>query len=197
MASHQRDRILDAAVGVFAKRGYQATTVDNLVAASRIGVGSFYAHFEGKQECFLAAYDRIVASARERIVASLPVEAPLTGRICAALRTLLELIAAEPLAARLVIVEAQTAGSEGLARYQRTFGELAPELRRLRPESPFADELPATLEEATLGGAAWLLHQRLVAGEARNVEQLLPDLVEIVLGPYMGEDAAAALLAAA
>jgi len=75
MKSHRRERVLDAATEVFAKRGYPATTVDRIVAAGKVGVGSFYAHFDGKEDCFLAVYDRIVADARERISAAIPPDA--------------------------------------------------------------------------------------------------------------------------
>lgn len=196
MASHQREHILDAAAEVFAKRGYRATTVDHLVAAARIGVGSFYEHFEGKEDCFLAAYDRIVAGGRERIAAAILPDAPWPEQVCAALRTLLELIAAQPLAARLVIVEAQTAGPAGLTRYEAVLADVAALIRRGRAFSPVSEELPQTLEDATVAGLAWLLHQRLVMGEAAGVQDVFPDLVDIVLAPYLGSEEATRLGAA-
>ena len=104
------------------------------------------------------------------------------------------MIAAEPLPARLVIVEAQTAGPEALARYERTREGLVPYLLACREQSPHAGELPETLEEAILGGVAWLLHQRLVSGSTKELGDLYPELVDIVIAPYVGEDAAAGLV---
>ena len=72
-----------------------------------------------------------------------------------------------------------------------------PLLRRGREGSPYAAQLPATLEEATIGGVAWLLHQRLVRGEVETIGEVYPELVQIVIGPYLGEDEAARLAAAA
>jgi AcrR family transcriptional regulator len=57
IAEHQRRRLLAAAAEVFADRGYTATTVEDLVAAAEIGVGSFYSLCSGKEECLLALYD--------------------------------------------------------------------------------------------------------------------------------------------
>jgi AcrR family transcriptional regulator len=196
MAEHQRDRVIAAAIEVFAKRGYPATTVDHIVAAARIGVGSFYALFDGKPDCFLAAYDRIVAESRERIEASLPAGAEQPQKVCSALHTLLELIGAEPLRARLVLVEAQTAGPEALARYEASLDRIVPELRRCRAASPVAAELPQTLEVATLGGVVWFLQQRIVLGEIGDAPTLLPELAEIVLEPYVGREESERLLAA-
>jgi AcrR family transcriptional regulator len=197
MAEQQRDHVLGAAVGVFAKRGYPATTVDNLVAAARIGVGTFYSFFDGKEDCFLAAFDRVVADARKRIAAAIPADASWPEQAYAALRAALELIAAEPLGARLVLVESQTAGRPGLARYEQTADQLVPLFRRGREHSPIAADLPATLDVATVGGLLWSLQQRIVLGELQEVDRFLPDAVEIAIEPYLGSAATAELLAAA
>ncbi len=188
LEAHQRDRVLDAAIGVFAKRGYQATTIDHIVAAAKIGVGSFYALFDGKQDCFLQAYERIVAAAWDRIGAALPADRPWPEQAAAFLRGLLEAIAADPYAARLALVEVQTAGPAALTRYEETLARIAPLLRKGRAISPVAAELPPTLEDATVAGVAWLLHQRIVTGEVEGIEALLPELLELVVKPYLGDD---------
>jgi AcrR family transcriptional regulator len=194
MLEHQRDRVIAAAIEVFAKRGYPATTVDHIVAAAKIGVGNFYSFFAGKEECFLVAYDRVLAEARERIEARIPAAAEQPEKVGFALRALLEQLAAEPLRARLALVEAQTAGAAALGRYQATLDGLASELRRCRAASPLAEQLPETLEVAILGGVVWFLQQRIVLGEVDR-PGLLSDLVEIVLEPYVGPERATQLLA--
>jgi AcrR family transcriptional regulator len=193
--SHQRERIVEVAIEVFAKRGYRATTIDHITAAAQIGIGSFYALFEGKEECFLAAYDRIVAEAREAIAAAVPAETPWPEASAIGLRTLLELVAAHPHHARVVLVEAQTAGPAALDVYEGTLDELVPALAKGRKHSPFG-ELPPTLEFATLTGFAWFLQQRIVLGELEGLGAALPEVLEIVLAPYVGADEAAQLAAA-
>jgi AcrR family transcriptional regulator len=192
---HQRIAVLDAATTVFAKRGYPGTTVDHLVDAAKTSHVSFYELFSGKEDCLLQAYERVVAGFWEQIAAAVDVKESWPEQVCAALRAALAAIAAAPYAARLALVEVQTAGPEALARYERTHDRIVPLLRRGRELSPDAERLPATLEEATIGGVAWLLHQRLVMGEAEGIEALYPELVEIVIGPYLGETEAAALAA--
>ena len=187
MEAHQRDRVLDAAIGVFAKRGYQGTTIDHIAAGAKIGVGSFYALFEGKEDCFLQVYDRTVDDAREKIAASVQPDATWSDQVVAFLRTSLALVAANPLAARIALVEIQTAGPAALARYEGTFNRFLALLSHGRQSSPYAASLPATLEAAIVGGVLWLLHQRVVMGETSGIEGLLPDLLTIVIGPYLGE----------
>ena len=67
-------------------------------------------------------------------------------------------------------------------------------LRSGREHSPVPDELPATLEYATVGGLAWLLQQRIAIGEAAGITELLPEVLEIVVEPYLGETATAELI---
>jgi AcrR family transcriptional regulator len=185
VAEHQRDRILRAATEVFAERGYRGATVDHIVAAAQVGVGSFYERFDNKGACFVAAYDRIVAAARERIAAALRVEGAWGKRLVAGLRALLVEIEADPAAARLALVEVHAAGPAALARHERNLDEAAAVLRVGRAQGDVAADLPQTLEFATVAGLSWYLQQRIAAGEAGEATALLPDLLEIVSEPYL------------
>ena len=184
IVSHQRDRVLVSAIEVFASRGYRATTIDHLVGASHTGVGSFYALFDGKEDCFLRAYNRIIEAASARIAAAIPAAAPWRERTRAALEALLNWIAAEPAEARIGLVEAQRAGPAALARYETTLERLASLLRDGRTRSSTGRELPLSHEHATVAGVAWLLNERLQEGEPSGIGALLPDLLEIVIAPY-------------
>jgi AcrR family transcriptional regulator len=184
LKEHQRDRVLAAAAGAFATRGYNSTTVDDLIAAAQIGVGSFYSLFSGKQECFLALYDRSVSEARAAIAAAAPPGAPWPDRFCAGLRRLLELAAADPARARVVIVEANTVGPEGEARHARIMAEAALALRGARSVARADGPLPGSFEGATAAGLAWLLHRRLATGDPLRVEDLLPEMTRVVLEAY-------------
>src|SRR5215207_6161500 len=183
VAEHQRLRVLTAATEVFARRGYQSATVDQIVGAARIGVGSFYVLFEGKEDCFLRLYDLIVAEAEERIAAAAAGEGRWPDRVMAALRALLELIAAEPDRARVVIVEARTAGSAGEARYEATVARLAAALREGRAAAAGDAEPQAAFEAAAVAGLAWSLHQRLAVGGPVVVEELLPQMADFLVAP--------------
>lgn len=176
LEEHQRNRVLDAATRVFTERGYNSTTVDDLVVAARIGVGSFYALFAGKEECFLILFDRIVGDARERIGAAAPEGGTWDARVSAGLRELLSIVAAEPDRARVVLVEAPTAGPAGQARYDRVKGEIATVLRRGRSADPGGREPPESFEEGTIGGFAWLLGELLSSGDPVDAEALFHDL---------------------
>jgi TetR/AcrR family transcriptional regulator, transcriptional repressor for nem operon len=54
------DQALDAAVDLFWRQGYAATSVRQLCEAMGIQAGSFYAAFESKEACFRRALQRYV-----------------------------------------------------------------------------------------------------------------------------------------
>jgi len=194
VAEHQRERVIKAAIDVFAKRGYRGATVGNLVSAAKVGVNSFYGLFDGKEDCFLAVYDQVAADSFGRVAAAVPRGSEWSRQVAAAMRALLELIEEQPLAARIAFVEVHTAGPAARGLHERDLDRVAALLRRGRAQSPITDELPDTLEYAIAGGLAWLLQQRIVIGEAAGISKLLPETLEIAVEPYLGEAATAELI---
>jgi AcrR family transcriptional regulator len=192
---HQRDHILSVATEVFAKRGYPETTVDHIVSSAKVGVGSFNSLFDGKEDCFLRAYERVVERSEARIQGAAASADSWPRQVVAVLREILGIVEEEPLRARLALVEVQTAGEKALSRYEAGLDRVADALRPGREFSPAGGELPASLEFAIAGGLAWFLQQRIVRGEATEAGRLLPEALEIVLEPYLGEAQTAALIA--
>ena len=52
-------------VATVAEKGYEATTVADLVELSGVSRSAFYRHFADKQACFLAAIEALVEPALE------------------------------------------------------------------------------------------------------------------------------------
>jgi AcrR family transcriptional regulator len=196
LGERQLRRILDAAIEVFAKRGFQDSTVDNIVAAAGVGVGSFYAHFDGKEACLDRVCERIAEEANSALAAALPVDGTWAERLCAGLRGLLRFAAENPLSARVVMLEAQTGGPEVVARYGAMIDGIAAFLREGRDASKLKREWPPAFEEATASGLCWLLQGRLVRGEIGDVDALFAEMAEIALEPYLGAAATKRAIAA-
>ena len=57
---NQRERLFAATVATVAEKGYEATTVADLVKLSGVSRSAFYRHFEDKQECFLTAAEALI-----------------------------------------------------------------------------------------------------------------------------------------
>ena len=59
-AAHEqavRARIVDAALRVFAKKGYHDATMQDVVRRSGLSVGAIYTYFRSKDDLFLAGCD--------------------------------------------------------------------------------------------------------------------------------------------
>jgi AcrR family transcriptional regulator len=187
VTQNQRERMLLATAELVAERGYQKTTIELIAKTSRVALVTFYEHFSGKEECFLAAFDESVAAAREVFAELLDPEQPWQEQISAGLEIFLEMVVKEQARAKLCVVESQAAGSASLARYQAMLESVAPKLREGREFNPRAVRLPDGLEVAIAGGIAWLVHQRLVADDVDDLKALLPEMLQVTLTPYVGE----------
>lgn len=52
-----RQRLIDAAIKVVAKRGFDGAPVDEIARAAGFSIGALYGNFSGKDDLFLAVYD--------------------------------------------------------------------------------------------------------------------------------------------
>lgn len=73
-----RSRILDSAIKLFATRGYNKASVDDICAEAGISKGAFYHHFESKQALFAALLDSWLQAIDTAIEASKDKTAPET-----------------------------------------------------------------------------------------------------------------------
>jgi AcrR family transcriptional regulator len=187
----QRRRILRAVGELVGERGYGDVTVELIVKRARVSFKTFYKHYPGKEECLLdlcgSVFDATERKVRERLAAE---PAPWPEQVVLALRTLIELIMAEPLLARAVVVESPTVGPAVTERYEQATRALVPLFRAGRKFNPRGDELPETIEETLAGSVFWSAYQRLMVGEAEQLPASLPVLVELVLRTYLGQEEA-------
>jgi TetR/AcrR family transcriptional repressor of nem operon len=61
-----RDAVLEAATKLMHVRGYQNTSLDDVLRESGVGKGNFYYHFRSKEDLGYAILDQLVASFLER-----------------------------------------------------------------------------------------------------------------------------------
>lgn len=54
-----RQALVDAARAAFGSRGYEETTVDDIVERAGVTKGAFYHHFGGKREIFLLVFEEV------------------------------------------------------------------------------------------------------------------------------------------
>jgi AcrR family transcriptional regulator len=185
VAQNQRERLLAALAECLEEKGYDRTTVSAVGKRAGVSKSDFYKQFESKDACFIAAYDDAVERIRERVLAACAEREDWAVGVLAALESLLELFAAEPAQAQLVLVEGLRAGRGVYDRYQVALQSFVPYLRDGAP-APAGGEPPPATDEAVVGGIASLLARRVLAGETKAMPRLLPEIAEFALTPYIG-----------
>lgn len=193
----QRGRMLDAIASVVAAKGYTATTVSDVVADAGVSRKTFYEHFAGKEECFLAAWDAGVELLLNAIVGSQDPDAAPFERMRAGLRAYLETLAAEPAFARSFLIEVVAAGPRAEARRAEVhlrFAELFATLhRQARRELPELPEVPAETPLAAVGAINELVSDYVRSGRTRELLDLEETILYLELVLFAGHNTARAV----
>jgi AcrR family transcriptional regulator len=187
VAENQRERLLNGVVEAVAEHGYNATTIGKVTEAAKISRRTFYEYFEGKQDCFLAAYEMIDAHVRESMLLAGAAEESWPEQVRAGLAALLDVLSRDLAVARFYLAEPLAAGGEIAARYRDAMQLLA---ETIRPRSELSEMNVEVRDQVLMGGIATLITRRLNSGEVARLNELLPDLVELALAPYLGREEA-------
>lgn len=205
----QRARIVSAMVEVAAELGYLGAAVAPVVARAGVSRRTFYELFDGREDCFLAAFEWGVEQLREAIVVAYASPGSWRDRVRQALAALLVLLDSEPELARLCVIEALGAGKLVLARRAQLVDELVAALEDHAPRSRGGtDGLPLLTAEGVVGGAFSVIHGRLLedppdgpavhrrsgelanTGDGRRLIDLHGQLMALIALPYLGARAA-------
>lgn len=196
VAHNQYERLIAGFASAVAEHGYNEVTIAHVTREAKVSRRVFYANFKDKEECFLAAFDVVVAHVHELVAEAVESAPDWPHQAIAAAREALAFLASEPDLARLCLVESQGAGPAVAARFHDAVRELVVPLEKGRGERSSDRPLPPTTEDSTIGAMVSLVSRKVAAGEASRLEDLLPDFTEFILSPYLGPDEAARLAAA-
>jgi AcrR family transcriptional regulator len=169
----QRERLFAAIVASCEERGYDATSVEDLLRASGVSRATFYELFEDKLDCFRATEDELVAAAITAVADEFDGEGDAVRRPRAALEAFTRVIVAQPAAARMCMVESYAAGETGIAPVRRAIDSIILLGRDAFEQMPGREEMPPELLRGIIGGIYQVIYGRLL--ERREAE--LPDLV--------------------
>jgi TetR/AcrR family transcriptional regulator, fatty acid metabolism regulator protein len=130
-----RGRILDAAMNIFASKGYHDTRLDEIAGESKTSKGAIYFHFPNKERLFLALVDQFADLLERRVTEAIGAHPPGMKRVRVALETTLETFGRYRRPAKILLVQAVGLGT--------TF-----EQKRLEINDRFAGLIESYLQEA-------------------------------------------------
>jgi AcrR family transcriptional regulator len=116
IAEDQLKRLQGAVVYAISSTGYADTTVADIIALAGVARRTFYEHFSNKEECFLAAYDTILARIMTRVGEAFNVPGSWEEKIHAAFLAFVKEVVDDPEAAKLVLIDAASTGNAGAKR---------------------------------------------------------------------------------
>jgi AcrR family transcriptional regulator len=182
----QRQRIIDAMIDSCAEKTYAATTIADIVSRASISRTTFYKRFAGKRECFDAALEWCIDELRATAASSCSAadSPPAAMRKVAA--SSLELMAARPGLAQLVMGEAVMVEPAVARRYRQI---LIPALENLWDAAGEPRRSRSDLR-LSFGRAQLLIYNQIVAGDTDRLPELLPELLYISLLPFAGHEEA-------
>lgn len=172
VARNQRERLFGAIVAVAAEKGYEATTVADVLALSGVSRSAFYRHFTGKADCLVAAASELL----DPVVAAIEPEDESGDRRDPrqVFEGFFRLVRSQPAAARVCFVELHVAGEAGEKVADRAVEALADAIEGTLRDG--RDERDPVLIRAVIGGLRKLIHTRMIRGEEDRLPALAPDL---------------------
>jgi TetR/AcrR family transcriptional regulator, fatty acid metabolism regulator protein len=179
-----RERILDGALDVFARKGYHRAIVDDIVRASGTSKGAVYHHFPNKEAVFVALVDDFAELLASRLAAAVDARHGALAKVDGALTAVLSTFADNERLARLILLEAVSLGPA----YQR---------KRAEVTDRFAALIQGYLDEAVADGSlpaldtrvatlAWLgavneIVVQWLHGGIGNLAAAIPTLTQVLL----------------
>ncbi len=185
-----RERLITAITGTIADRGYADATIIEIAERASASLSTFYGNFENKEEALIAALDRQREQSLAATAAAVAIAPDWQESVREGLDALLGYLAAEPAAANVAIVDAFTAGAEGLEGGDQTIRafhvfldggrDLAPDIGPLAPEA--------------IGNAVYsLVYEHVRTDRADRLRELTPVATFLCLAPFTGAATACAV----
>ncbi|MFC1796800.1 TetR/AcrR family transcriptional regulator [Pseudomonadota bacterium] len=69
-ASERRQDLIAVAEQLFLKQGYENTTVNQIIASLNLAKGTYYYHFQSKEDILIAVSDKLISDTRQKLQAA-------------------------------------------------------------------------------------------------------------------------------
>jgi len=179
-----RERILDAALDVFARKGYHRATVDDIVRTSRTSKGAVYHHFPSKEAMCLALVDDFASRLALTVAVAIAERHGALAKVEGALRAAMTAFAASERLARVVLLGTASLGPAWEAKRAEVHDRFTALIQGYLDQAVAEGSVPpfdtrvATL--AWLGAVSEVVVQWL-RGRLDDLEALIPALTHLLL----------------
>jgi AcrR family transcriptional regulator len=186
----ERERMLHAVAVAIGELGYPDLTDEAIASRAGVTLEAFHRHFGDADAAFLAAYDAAIARLVTAVWTAFETERVWLRQIRAGLGAFLRFLADDPVAARLLIVDA-LAAPVALDRRHAALQGFTVFMRPAASEAPRGLTVPDAVAEHVVGGIYEVVFSRVLDGATDELPNLLPDLLYCATVPYLGPRRAA------
>jgi AcrR family transcriptional regulator len=184
--SEVRERLTDSVTRVATECGYSEVDIEQIAQYAGVSVEEFHRHFDGKDQCLLAAYDRFLERMLEHIDEACEGIESWPERVKLTIESAFEFVTELHGGARLFAVDSMQTGPAAVERSCRAIDSAAMRLKHGRLLFPAAAGMPNPTERTLVAGVVMTASIQLLAEEADRLPSLAPEAVEMVLTPYIG-----------
>lgn len=128
-ADARRAELVAAARDVFARRGYHAAGVADIIEAAGVARGTFYNYFESKRAIFAAVLDEVLAAVTDAIQA-IDVTRPLESQVRDNIQRVVAVLQEEGDVARMIFADAVGIDAEGVEALRDFYGAALARIER-------------------------------------------------------------------
>ncbi|HEV7481579.1 MAG TPA: TetR/AcrR family transcriptional regulator [Solirubrobacterales bacterium] len=196
VVENQRRRLIAGVARAVAEQGYAELTVKHVIEAAGVSRTTFYANFDNKRDCVLAAHQDVFERLLALLLRACATERDWPQKARASIAALFAFAAEAPDEVRLLTLDALATDLTIARQVVDSNAHFAALLRDGRRHTPLGDALPDLTEEALIGAISSILAGRLLEGGVEGLAGLGPELVQLVLTPYVGTEEAARVAAA-
>jgi AcrR family transcriptional regulator len=187
----ERDRIIEAFIAVVAERGYKAAPLEAVLARAGVVEEAFRRHFDDEEACFRAAWELINERYVARAMAGYEGAVGWREQIRAVAQAILDYLTEFPDHARILFVEGPTPGDPAQAFFDAKVELFIELIDSGRAEATEPDLLTRATAEGIAGAVSERIALCLKRGEDEELAGMLPELMFLVVRPYLGTEVAA------
>jgi AcrR family transcriptional regulator len=186
VAGSQRGRLQRAMAEVMAEKGYALTSVADILRRARVSRETFYELYSSKEDCFMSVFDSAYGAIATAMASSgsSATEPASSSALARVLDDYLGAIAADPVTARVFLIEVYAAGPTAVERR----AALQRGLVDLLAEGLGADERDRFAVEAGIAAIAALVTARLVSGDVQGIRALRDPILDLLSRLGLGVD---------
>jgi AcrR family transcriptional regulator len=179
-----------AIIELVGTRGYEATSVEMIVAEAGVSREDFDVAFDGKYDCFFQVFEALRQEYLELNAAAFATGEDWRGSLRKTAYAAVDWFQEDPPRARFMALESLNAGDRGSALIDSTLELLAELIHAGRFELEDPDSVPRSAAESAVGSIWNMLASRIRNGDLGDGKEVVPQFMFFAVMPYKGVEVA-------